>query len=83
MTAALSTTTDLFGALSDASRLRILAVLSRHELSVAELVEALGLVQSRVSAHLGRLEGAGLVRRVKDGSATRFAVDASSPPRAA
>lgn len=79
MTAALAAATDLFGALSDASRLRILAVLSRHELSVAELVEALGLVQSRVSAHLGRLEGAGLVRRVKEGGATRFAVDATSP----
>jgi ArsR family transcriptional regulator len=46
---------------------------------VAELVEALGLVQSRVSSHLSRLEAAGLVRRVKDGGATRFAVDAASP----
>lgn len=74
---ALDRTTDLFQALSDPSRLRMLAVLSRHELAVAELVEALGLVQSRVSTHLSRLKEAGLVRTLKDGSTARWALDAS------
>jgi SAM-dependent methyltransferase len=68
-------TTDLFQALSDPSRLRMLAVLAVHELSVAELVESLHLVQSRVSAHLSRLKEAGLLRAVKDGAATRWTLD--------
>lgn len=80
---ALERTTDLFQALSDPSRLRMLAVLSRHELAVAELVEALGLVQSRVSTHLSRLKDAGLVRALKDGAASRWTVDAEGLDAAA
>lgn len=73
----LDRTTELFAALSDASRLRMLAALSRHELSVAELVDSLGLVQSRVSTHLARLKDTGLLKAVKDGAATRWALDPS------
>jgi ArsR family transcriptional regulator len=39
-------------ALGDPTRLRILGLLDRHELSVGELCRALGLSQSRVSNHL-------------------------------
>lgn len=80
---ALDAATGLFQALADPSRVRMLAVLAQQELAVAELVEALGLVQSRVSTHLSRLKGAGLVRQVRDGAALRWAVDlAAMPPSA-
>ncbi|MGQ0720709.1 MAG: ArsR/SmtB family transcription factor [Candidatus Eiseniibacteriota bacterium] len=48
-------------AVADASRLRILAVLSRGTFSVAELTEILGIGQSTVSKHLRVLADAGLV----------------------
>lgn len=58
--------TALCRLLSDTSRLRLLLLLERHELTVAELTEITGLAQSRVSSHLSRLRRANLVsdRRV-------------------
>jgi ubiquinone/menaquinone biosynthesis C-methylase UbiE/DNA-binding HxlR family transcriptional regulator len=47
--------------LGDANRLRMLLLLSREELSVAELQEILGLGQSTISTHLAQLKHAGLV----------------------
>jgi ubiquinone/menaquinone biosynthesis C-methylase UbiE/biotin operon repressor len=46
---------------SDPNRLRLLLVLEREELSVAELQEILGLGQSHISTHLAQLKQAGLV----------------------
>ncbi len=53
-------------ALAEPTRLRLLALLLEEELSVAELQEALGMGQSRISASLGMLRRQGLVldRRV-------------------
>jgi len=53
-------------ALSEPTRLRLLALLLDEELTVAELQEALGMGQSRISASLGLLRRQGLVldRRV-------------------
>ena len=53
-------------ALAEPTRLRLLALLLDEELSVAELQEALGMGQSRISASLGQLRRQGLVldRRV-------------------
>lgn len=52
--------------LADPTRLRLLALLLEEELTVAELQEALGMGQSRISASLGMLRRQGLVldRRV-------------------
>lgn len=52
--------------LSDPTRLRLVALLLDEELTVAELQEALGMGQSRISASLGMLRRQGLVldRRV-------------------
>lgn len=50
-----------FALLSDATRVRILALLRHEELSVAELQEILALGQSNISAQLARLREAGLV----------------------
>ncbi len=41
--------------LADPSRLRILLLVEREELSVAELQEILGMGQSRISTHLAQL----------------------------
>jgi len=52
---------SLLRLLADGTRLRILALLRREELSVGELCRALGLAQSRVSNHLRGLREAGLL----------------------
>jgi ubiquinone/menaquinone biosynthesis C-methylase UbiE/DNA-binding transcriptional ArsR family regulator len=59
---------DLFQALADPSRLRILALLRRMELSVGELAQVLGQSQPRVSRHVKILADAGLIDRHKEGS---------------
>jgi ArsR family transcriptional regulator len=51
----------LFHALSDETRLRILARLRRKECCVCELTDALDAAQSRLSFHLRTLKEAGLV----------------------
>ncbi len=51
----------IFKALSDETRLRILALLSSGELCVCDLMAALELPQSTVSRHLAYLRNAGLV----------------------
>ena len=47
--------------LGDINRLRMLLLLAREELSVAELQEILGMGQSSISTHLAQLKHAGLV----------------------
>ena len=53
--------------LADESRLRLLLLLEREELSVAELQEILAMGQSRISTHLSHLKQAGLVADRKAG----------------
>ena len=67
--------------LGDESRLRLLRLLQREELSVAELQEILGMGQSRISMQLAPLKQAGLidVRRQGQKSLYRWNV----PPDAA
>ena len=65
-------TIDIFRALADDVRLRILHALLGAELSVAELVEILGLPQSTVSRHLKPLRDAGLVGTRRDGTSIYY-----------
>jgi ubiquinone/menaquinone biosynthesis C-methylase UbiE len=53
--------------ISDPSRLRLLLLLEREELSVAELQEILSMGQSRISTHLSHLKAAGIVEDRKQG----------------
>lgn len=53
--------------LADPTRLRILLVLEREELSVAELQEILTMGQSTMSTHLAQLKSAGLVEDRRNG----------------
>ncbi|MGN6376582.1 MAG: ArsR/SmtB family transcription factor [Sphingomonas sp.] len=59
---------DIFRALADPTRLRILALLRSMELSVGELAQVLGQSQPRVSRHVKILCDAGLAERRKEGS---------------
>jgi len=54
--------------LGHTERLRILALLSRGELTVSELVQILGLSQPRVTQYIQSLEAAGIIERLKEGS---------------
>src|SRR5712691_2079525 len=59
-------------ALSDPTRLRIVALLERDELSVNELQEVTRMGQSRISTHLGLLQESGLVQSRRDGKRTFY-----------
>lgn len=54
--------------LGHTERLRILALLSRGELTVSELVQILGLSQPRITQYIKSLEEAGIIERLKEGS---------------
>ena len=56
-----------FGALSDETRLRLIALLGEGEQCVCDLTDALQAAQSRLSFHLKVLKDAGLVTDRKDG----------------
>ena len=56
-----------FKALSDETRLRLVCILKKYELSVNELVSILEMGQSRVSRHLKILTEAGLLSSRRDG----------------
>ena len=63
--------------LSDPTRVRLLALLEREELTVAELAAITRLAQPRVSTHLAKLKEHGLVRDRRSGVSAyyRFAED--------
>lgn len=58
---------DSLKILADPTRLRLLALLLREELSVAELQEVLGMGQSRISSQLAQLRQAGIVTDRREG----------------
>jgi ArsR family transcriptional regulator len=58
----------VFRTLGDPTRVRILALLEGEELAVHELMDVLGMAQSRVSRHLGILRDAGLLRDRREGT---------------
>jgi SAM-dependent methyltransferase len=60
---------------ADATRVRLLALLSREELTVAELSAITQLAQPRVSTHLAKLKEAGLVRDRRAGVSAYYRFD--------
>lgn len=58
---------EIFKALGDETRLRILNILASGELCVCDIMEVLSLPQSKVSRHLALLRHAGLVIVRKEG----------------
>lgn len=68
---------DIFKALSDETRLRILKLLERGELCVCDIVTALGMSQPKVSFHLNTLKEAGFIKDRKDGRWIHYQLDDS------
>ena len=68
----MSSTLKSLRALSDPTRLRIVALLEKDELSVNELQEITRMGQSRISTHLGLLLDSGLVQARREGKRTFY-----------
>jgi len=71
----LTEATSLLRLLSDSTRVRLLALLRREELTVAEISSVLGLAQPRVSTHLAKLKEAGLVRDRRAGVSAYYRIN--------
>ncbi len=67
--------------LSDSTRLRLLALLLKEELSVAELQEILGMAQSRISSQLALLRQAGFVSDRREGKKAFYSLRPSLEPK--
>ncbi len=76
----MNTSWDTLKILSDPTRLRLIALVMREELSVAELQEILGMGQSRISSQLALLRKAGLVTDRRDGKKAFYSLRPSLPP---
>jgi DNA-binding transcriptional ArsR family regulator len=66
---------ELFSALGDASRIRLIAALAQGETNVGRLAELVGISESAVSHHLRHLRQMRLVRTRKDGRQVFYALD--------
>lgn len=69
---------EILRLLADPTRLRLLALLEREELAVAELQEILGMGQSRISSHLALLRQGGLVNDRKEGKRSFYSLSADT-----
>lgn len=66
-------------AAAESTRLRLLALCARGELSVSDLVRILGVSQPRVSRHLKVMCDAGLLERFREGSWVFYRLAATGP----
>jgi ArsR family transcriptional regulator len=66
---------ELFSALSDASRVRIIALLTDGEMSVSALAEGLHMTESAVSHQLRGLRQMHLVRARKSGRQVFYSIE--------
>lgn len=66
---------DLFSALSDTSRVRIISALVDSEMNVGALAEAVGISESAVSHHMRGLRQLRLVRARKQGRHVYYHLD--------
>ena len=66
---------EVFKALSDPTRLRIITLLMHHEVCVHVMEEALGMTQSAISHQLRVLRQLNLVRFRKEGRHVFYALD--------
>src|SRR5215217_7544565 len=78
--ARMSSTLKSLRALADPTRLRLVALLERDELSVNELQEITRLGQSRISTHLGLLNESGLTQSRRDGKRTFYKLSNRTDP---
>ncbi len=74
---------NLFLALSDKTRLRLLALMADGEVPVGFLADKLGESQPKVSRHLAYLRGCGVVSTRRDGKRIYYFIAYPSDPAAA
>jgi ArsR family transcriptional regulator len=74
---------NIFRAIGEETRLRIVALLLRGELTVSEMTAILGQSQPRVSRHLKILTDAGLVEKFREGSWMFYRIAAPAGAEAA
>ena len=65
---------NVFKALSEETRLRIVKLLENGELCVCDIVAALDMIQPKVSFHLAVLKEAGLIKDRKQGKWTHYSI---------
>ncbi|MEE8577613.1 MAG: metalloregulator ArsR/SmtB family transcription factor [candidate division Zixibacteria bacterium] len=70
---------EFFKALSDPTRLRIVALLVRNELCVCDLTEVLGLPQPTISRHMSLLKAARLVSDRREGKWVHYQLTETEP----
>src|SRR5689334_24229303 len=80
---ALEESMSVLRALTDPTRVRLLAVLDGEELTVAELQRVLDVPQSRVSTHLARLKEAGMALDRTDGAHRYYRIADGAMPKEA
>jgi ArsR family transcriptional regulator, arsenate/arsenite/antimonite-responsive transcriptional repressor len=68
---------NIFKALSEETRLRILKLLEHGELCVCDIVAALDTIQPKVSFHLSTLKESGLIRDRKQGKWVHYSINDS------
>jgi ArsR family transcriptional regulator len=71
---------EVFKALADKTRLRILALLGNNEVCVCHIHDTLGLPQPTVSRHLAYLRKSGLVHARRDGVWMHYQLSAGLDP---
>lgn len=68
---------QVYKALSDETRLRIIKLLERGELCVCDIVASLDIIQPKISFHLSILKEAGLVKDRRVGKWIHYRLDDS------
>jgi ubiquinone/menaquinone biosynthesis C-methylase UbiE len=74
----MANTLKFLRALSDPTRLRIVRLLERSELSVNELQEITRMGQSRISTHLGLLQESGLLESRREGKRAFYHINSQA-----
>jgi ArsR family transcriptional regulator len=78
----MSNTLKALRALADPTRLRIVSLLERDELSVNELQQITRMGQSRISTHLRQLQDAGLLDSRREGKRSLYKLSAAAGDKA-
>ncbi|MBI4849187.1 MAG: metalloregulator ArsR/SmtB family transcription factor [Nitrospirae bacterium] len=68
---------NVFKALSDETRLRILKIAEKGEICVCDLVSVLDMSQPKISFHLNTLKEAGLLKDRKQGKWVHYSINDS------
>ncbi len=66
---------EVFSALSDSTRLRILEMLREGDMTQKEIKQRLGMDQPAVSYHMDKLVRSGLVLAIREGRQVRYSLN--------